>query len=180
MTRILKFLQVSILIFGLLLVLIPSSNSSLIVHAQSGISAECEKVRVKKKIKFIDILYIGNFLPLIPEDCGVKDGNINPLPFYFLFDVIIRTVGFLFSVAFYLLPLAIIAYGARVLFIEFDPGFNKNDFQQITTVGRKLTEELATFVTGLIIIVFSYTIVFTILGALQIESNTDLSKFFNL
>lgn len=185
MTKILKFLQVSLLILGLFLVLIPASNS-VVARAQGGISkepvtTECKNLRVTRKYTFLDILYIGNFLPLIPEECGVSgDGNINPLPIYFLFDMIVRILGFLFSFSFYMLPVAIIVFGARIIFLPFDPGLNKNEFQEITTAARTITTEIAGFITGLIIIVFSYTIVFTILGTLQIESNTDLSSFFNL
>jgi hypothetical protein len=184
MTKILKFLQVSLLIFGLFLVLLPASNR-VAVSAQGVVSKEpvsqaCTDIKFKKKIKFADIIYIGNFLPLIPEECGVKDGNVNPLPIYLLFDILIRTIGFLFSFAFYMLPVAIIIYGTRILFLPFDPSLNKNEFQEVTTAGRTITRDLSSFVIGLIIIVFSYTIVFTILGTLQIESNTDLSSFFEL
>jgi hypothetical protein len=180
MQRILKFLQVNLLIFGLFLVLVPSSSGNVVVHADTGLNSTCEATKIKTKLKFTDILYIGKFLPLIPEECGVaSDGNIQPLPFYFIFDILIRVLGFLFSLAFYLLPVAIIVYGGRVLFIAFDPNLNKNEFQEVTTIGRKLTAELGQFVIGLVIILFSYTIVFTILGTLQIESNTDLSSFFS-
>jgi hypothetical protein len=180
MTKILKFIQVSLLIFGLFLVLVPASSGNVVVHAANGVNEACERTKIKKKLIFTDIIYIGKFLPLIPEECGIADdGNINPLPFSFIFDLIIRLLGFLFSLAFYLLPVAIIVYGGRVLFVAFDPSLNKSEFQEVTTIGRTITRELGQFVTGLIIILFSYTIVFTILGTLQIESNTDLSSFFS-
>jgi hypothetical protein len=180
MQRILKFLQVSLLIFGLFLVLVPASDANVVVHAANGIPTGCEQFK-KKKIVWNSLFNIGNFLPLIPEECGVSsDGNINPLPFSFIFDIIIRTAGFLFSLAFYLLPVAVIVYGARVLFLPFDKNLNSNEFQEVTTAGRTITRELAQFISGLIIILLSYTIVFTILSTLGIEGiNTDLSSFFN-
>jgi hypothetical protein len=78
-----------------------------------------------------------------------------------------------------LLPVAIIVYGARVLFLPFDPKLNSNEFQEVTTAGRTITKELGQFLTGIIIILLAYTIVFTILGTLRIDGiNTDLSEFF--
>lgn len=181
MTKILKFLQVGLMVLGLSLMLIPLFNANISVHAQSrdGVPANC--TNVKKEIKWVMLFDIGNFLPLIPAECGIaNDGNIQPLPIKFLFDIIIRTAGFLFSLAFYLLPVAIIVYGARVLFLPFDPKLNYNEFLEVTTAGRTITRELGQFLTGIIIILLSYTIVFTILGTLQINSSTDLSKFFTL
>ena len=180
MTKILKFLQVGLMILGLFLVLVPASNASISVYAQSrdGVPSNC--TNVKKEIKWAMLFDIGNFLPIIPAECGIADdGNIQPLPIKFLFDIVVRSAGFLFSLAFYLLPIAIIVYGARVLFIAFDPNLNKSEFQEVTTIGRTITKELGQFLTGIVIIMFAYTIVFTILGTLQIESNTDLTKFFN-
>lgn len=180
MTKILKFLQIGIMVLGLFLVLASSSNVNILAHAQSrdGVPVNCNNV--KKEIKWAMLFNIGNFLPIIPAECGIAgDGNIQPLPIKFLFDIIIRSVGFLFSLAFYLLPIAIIVYGARVLFIAFDPNLNKSEFQEVTTIGRTITRELGQFLTGIVIIMFAYTIVFTILGTLQIESNTDLTKFFD-
>jgi hypothetical protein len=177
MTKILKFLQVSLLIFGLFLVLLPLGNS-VVVNAQNN-QATQSTCNLKKKIVWSDLFNINNFLPLIPEECGTKDGNFNPLPFPFIFDIIIRSAGFLFSFAFYMLPIAIIVYGARVLFLPFDPKLNYNEFLEVTTAGRTITRELGQFVTGIIIVLLSYTIVFAILGTLKIDGiNTDLSEFF--
>ena len=175
MTRIFKFLQVSLLIFGLFLVLAPIS-SNVIVKAEGSVPSACKR---QKKIVWKDVFNINNFLPLIPEECGTDNGNFNALPFPFIFDIIIRTAGFLFSFAFYILPVAVIVYGARVLFLPFDPALNYNEFLEVTTAGRTITRELGQFLTGIIIVLLSYTIVFTILGTLKIDGiNTDLSAFF--
>jgi hypothetical protein len=184
MTKILKFLQVSLLIFGLFLVLVPVGKN-VSVNAQGVTSSKplteaCSKGYKNKKIQWADLFFINKFLPLIPQECGTNDkGEFAPLPLPFLFDIIIRTAGFLFSLAFYLLPVAIIVYGARVLFLPFDPKLNSNEFQEVTTAGRTITKELGQFLTGIIIILLAYTIVFTILGTLRIDGiNTDLSEFF--
>lgn len=178
MTKILKFLQVSLLIFGLFLVMMPVGSTAIVANAQAnGLPTGCVKT---KKIKWDSLFNINNFLPLIPQECGTDKDNFAPLPFYFFFDIIIRTAGFLFSFAFYILPIAIIVYGARVLFLPFDPNLNSNEFQEITTAGRTITRELGQFLTGLVIILLSYTVVFTILSVLGIEGiNTDLSTFFS-
>lgn len=178
MTKIFKFFQVSLLIFGLFLILVPVGNTAIVANAQAnGLPTGCAKT---KKIKWDSLFNINNFLPLIPQECGTKDGDFNPLPFPFIFDIIIRTAGFLFAFALYMLPIAIIVYGARVLFLPFDPKLNSNEFQEVTTAGRTITRELGQFLSGIIIILLSYTIVFTILGTLKIDGiNTDLSTFFN-
>jgi hypothetical protein len=179
MKKILKFLQVGLLIFGLFLVLVPASNYTVIARAQNKQTTQ-STCNLKKVIQWNSLFDINNFLPLIPQECGVtSDGNINPLPFPFIFDIILRAAGFLFSFALYLLPISIVIYGARVLFLPFDPKLNSNEFQEVTTAGRTITKELGQFLTGIIIIVLSYTIVFTILSVLGIKGvNTDLSKFF--
>lgn len=178
MTKLFKYIQASLIIFGFLLVLTPFCNN-VTVNAQTSSSNQASCGNVKKVIVWSSLFDIGNFLPLIPAECGIaQDGNIQPLPIKLLFDIIIRSAGFLFSLAFYMLPIATVVYGARVLFLPFDPNLNKSEFQEVTTAGRTITRELGQFITGLVIIVFAYTIVFTILEVLQIDSNTDLSSFF--
>lgn len=182
MNKIFKILQISLVALSMMLVLV--STLTVNVSAQTQSYQACNAV-IKKKITFTSLFNLGNFLPLIPEDCGIsKDSNgvdgVNPLPFYYIFDFIVRGAGFLFSLAFYMLPIAVIVYGSRVLFVPFDPSLNKSDFTQASTIGRTITNELGQFLTGIVIILFSYTVVFTILGTLQIDSNTDLSQFFNI
>jgi hypothetical protein len=176
------FLFFAMLLFVVQLIQPNTVTSTISVHAQNAretaILEKCKTV-AKKKINFASLFNISNFLPLIPQECSSAEDGVVPLPLNFLFDIIIRTAGFLFSFAFYLLPVAIIVYGARVLLIPFDPTLNKSDFTQASTIGRTITAELAQFVTGILIILFSYTVVFTILGTLQIESSTDISQFFS-
>jgi hypothetical protein len=187
MKNLLNILQIAMFVFALILILAPVGNVR--INAQSGVSQACDALTYKKKITFTSLFNIGNFLPLIPEECGIdSEQGVAPLPFYFLFDIIVRTAGFLFSFAFFILPIAIIVYGARILFVSFDPGLNKSDFTQATTIGRTITAELAKFLTGIVIILFSYTIVFTILQTLQINITgdstqpltTDLRSFFSV
>jgi hypothetical protein len=186
MNKIFKFLQISLVALAMMLILV--STLKVNVNAQGSSLKACDDLTYSKKITFTSLFNITNFLPLIPEECGVgEDKGVNPLPFYYIFDIIVRGAGLLFSIAFYLLPIGIITYGARVLFLPFDPTLNKNEFQEVTTIGRTITKELAQFLTGIIIILFSYTLVFTILSTLQISTTddkeapitTDLRSFFS-
>jgi hypothetical protein len=190
MNKLLKFLQIATISLAMMIVLV--STIGVHVNAQEAVSAACNKAVQSKTITFSSLFNLNNFLPLIPEACGIikdKEGldTVNPLPFFVIFDVIVRTAGFLFALAFYLLPFAVITYGARVLFVSFDPSLNKSDFTQASTIGRTITNELGQFLTGIVIIVFSYTVVFTILQTLQINITgdskepltTDLRCFFS-
>jgi hypothetical protein len=181
-----KFLKIFLVASTMMLILLSTLNVNVI--AQEAVSAKCNAVTESKKITFSSLFDLSNFLPLIPESCGIDSNEgVNPLPFFLIFDIIIRTAGFLFSLAFYILPIAVIVYGARVLFVSFDPGLNKSDFTQATTIGRTITRDLSQFLTGIIVIVFSYTLVFTILQTLQINITgnssepltTDLRGFFS-
>jgi hypothetical protein len=186
MNKLLRFLQIAVISLAVVFVLV--STSGVHANAQEEVSSACNAAVQSKTITFSSLFNLNNFLPLIPEDCGVgADKGVNPLPFFIIFDVIVRTAGFLFALAFYLLPIAVIVYGARVLFVSFDPTLNKSDFTQASTIGRTITGELGQFLTGIIIIVFSYTLVFTILQTLQINITgdskepltTDLRCFFS-
>jgi hypothetical protein len=187
MNKFLKFLKIATLAVAMMFILLPISG--IVANAQAANLEACNSEIYNKKITFTSLFNIGNFLPLIPASCGVgADDGVNALPLIFLFDIIIRTAGFIFSFAFYMLPTAIVIYGARVLFLPFDPGLNYNEFLEVRTAGRTITKTLGQFLTGIVIILFSYTLVFTILQVLQINTTgtedipitTDLRSFFTL
>jgi hypothetical protein len=182
LSRLVKLAQIALVAIALLLIMAPSHlQRNIKVQAKDADLTNCKNTLSSKQIKFSSLFNLGNFLPLLPESCGIQnDGTPQALPISYIFDVIIRGAGLLFSLAFYMLPIAVITFGARALFLPFDFQLNKSDFTEVTTAGRTITRVLGQILVGIVVIIFSYTIVFTILGTLQIESSTDLGSFFTL
>jgi hypothetical protein len=144
-----------------------------------GTPAACKSAIAKKDIKIWDLPNISAFLPIIPAACALDGENVQPLGVTALPDILIRVVGFMFSFAFYILPFAFVLLGFNLALKPFDPSINKNQFQEITTLGRLIAKQIGQIVFGIIIIVFAYTVVFTILRLFNFSSDyTNLDKFF--
>lgn len=172
-------------IYCLLVLSILNLCVSTIPAFAQGYTAPCEIKAME--IKIWSIVNPSNFLPIIPEECGTykqkgngyEAGDIIALPLILLFDVMLRGFGLLFSIFFYMLPIAIMVLGFRFLLISYDPELNKTQFTEITTLARTITKTTSQFLIGIVVVVFAYTFVFSILNILGISSpNTDIKSFF--
>jgi hypothetical protein len=136
----------------------------------------------KKAVKIWDLGKVSEFLPIIPRQCANdQDGEIRPLTVAIIPDLIIRILGLLFSLAFWLLPLWVILYGFLVIILPFDQGINTQTTVSVATIQKKAAEKALELVAGIVIISISYTIVFTVLRLIGLDNgsvNTDLSSFF--
>jgi hypothetical protein len=146
----------------------------------------CKEAIAPKEVKIWDMLpprgpNIANYLPIIPQSCAVTANGeaIQPLGIKVIPDIVIRLIGLLFTLAFTILPLAVILLGFNLALKPFDPSINKTQFTEITTLPRLITKQLGGFVIGLALILFSYTIVFTVLNLLGFQGEyTKLDRFF--
>jgi hypothetical protein len=136
----------------------------------------------KKAVKIWDLGKVNEFLPIIPAACAVdKDGDIKPLTIAIIPDLIIRVLGLLFSLAFWLVPLWIILYGFFIIRLPFDGGLNTQSTVSVATIGKKAAEKFIELVAGIVLISISFTIVMTVLRLIGLDNgsvNTDLSNFF--
>lgn len=137
----------------------------------------------KKSVKIWDLGKVSEFLPIIPIDCALdNDKEIRPLTIAILPDLIIRILGLLFSLAFWLLPLWVILYGFFIIILPFDQGINTQTTVSVATIGKKAAQQALELVAGIVIISISYTIVMTVLRLIGLDNgsvNTDLNNFFN-
>jgi hypothetical protein len=140
----------------------------------------CKSAIAKKEVKIWDIAKISEFLPIIPAACANDGENVQAIGISVIPDILIRVIGFMFSFAFYALPGAFVLLGLNLALKPFDPAINKNQFQEITTLGRLIAKQIGQIIFGIIIIVFAYTVVFTILRLFNFQSDyTDLNSFFS-
>ena len=137
----------------------------------------------KKAVKIWDLGKVSEFLPIIPAKCANdSDGDIRPLTVAIIPDLIIRILGLLFSLAFWLLPLWVILYGFLVIILPFDQGINTQTTVSVATIGKKASQQALELIAGIILISISYVIVMTVLRLIGLDNesvNTDLSSFFN-
>ncbi len=139
----------------------------------------CKSSLAKQEVKVWDLPNLSKFLPIIPVECGMNNGRMQPLGIKVIPDIIIRVVGFLFVMAFYLMPGAMVLLGFNLALKPFDPGVNKTQFTEITTLPRLITKQIGGIFVGLILILFAYTIVFTILKLIGFNGEyTNLERFF--
>lgn len=179
-----NLLSKTFLAFCITISIVSSVLSSVPVVAQ-GYTAPCTIKVVEVKIWSIG--NPGNFFPIIPEECGTykssgagyEAGDIMALPIVLLFDVMLRGFGLMFSFFFYALPIAVIVLGFRFLLISYDPELNKTQFTEITTLARTISKTSSQFLIAIVMVVFAYTFVFSILNILGISSpNTNIKSFF--
>ena len=145
--------------------------------------AGCKGARQRQDVKIWDLIDLAGslkkFLPLIPAECALNNGQIQPLGIKVIPDIIIRAVGLLFVMAFYLMPGAVILLGFYLGTSPFNPAVNMSQFTEITTLPRLITKQIGAIFIGLALVLFAYTIVFTILRIIGFEGEyTDLDKFF--
>jgi hypothetical protein len=144
----------------------------------------CDLKSIKKSVKIWDLGKVNQFLPIIPKDCAIdKDGDIKPLTIAIIPDLIIRVLGLLFSLAFWLVPLWIVVYGFFIIALPFDGGINTQSTVSVATIGKKAAEKAIELVAGIVLISISFTIVMTVLRLIGLDNgsvNTDLSSFFTL
>jgi hypothetical protein len=138
----------------------------------------------RKAVKIWDLGKVNEFLPIIPTACALDgDGDIKPLTIAIIPDLIIRIIGLLFSLAFWLVPLWIILYGFFIIALPFDQGLNTQSTVSVATIGKKAAGQAIELVGGIVLISISYTIVMTVLRLIGLDNgsvNTDLSAFFTL
>jgi hypothetical protein len=136
----------------------------------------------KKSVKIWSLGKVNEFLPIIPIDCALdNDKEIRPLTIAIIPDLIIRVLGLLFSLAFWLVPLWIILYGFFIIALPFDGGINTQSTVSVATIGKKAAEKFVELVAGIVLISISYTIVMTVLNLIGITGvDTDLKNFFTL
>jgi hypothetical protein len=138
----------------------------------------------KKAVKIWDLGKVNEFLPIIPAVCANdSDGDIRPLTIAIIPDLIIRVLGLLFSLAFWLVPLWIVTYGFFIIALPFDGGLNTQSTVSVATIGKKAAEKAIELVAGIVLISISFTIVMTVLRLIGLDNgsvNTDLSSFFTL
>jgi hypothetical protein len=138
----------------------------------------------KRSVKIWDLGKVNEFLPVIPAVCANdSDGDIRPLTIAIIPDLIIRVLGLLFSLAFWLVPLWIIVYGFFIIALPFDGGINTQSTVSVATIGKKAAEKAIELVAGIVLISISFTIVMTVLRLIGLDNgsvNTDLSSFFTL
>jgi hypothetical protein len=156
---------------------------SLAQPVSLAVPEACKSSLAKKEVKIWDLIdlngSLSKFLPIIPVECGMTNGRMQPLGIKVIPDIIIRVVGLLFVLAFYLLPGAIVLLGFNLALKPFDPSVNKTQFTEITTLPRLITKQIAGIFIGLALILFAYTIVFTILRLIGLEGEyTNLERFF--
>ncbi len=137
----------------------------------------------KKAVKIWDLGKVSEFLPIIPTKCANDpEGLIRPLTVAILPDLIIRILGLLFSLAFWLVPLWVVLYGFLVIILPYDKGLNTQSTVSVATIGKKATEKAIELVAGIFLISISYVIVMTVLRLIGLDNgsvNTDLGSFFN-
>ncbi len=137
----------------------------------------------KKAVKIWDLGKVSEFLPIIPANCANDpEGLIKPLTIAIVPDLIIRILGLLFSLAFWLLPLWVILYGFLIIILPFDQGINTQSTVSVATIGKKASQQALELIAGIILISISYVIVMTVLRLIGLDNesvNTDLSSFFN-
>jgi hypothetical protein len=149
----------------------------------------CDLRAKKKAVKIWDLGKVNEFLPIIPADCATYsydfNGNkvtlIKPLTFAIIPDLIIRILGLLFSLAFWLVPLWIVLYGFFIIALPFDQGINTQSTVSVATIGKKAAEKAIELVAGIVLISISFTIVMTVLRLIGLDNgsiNTDLGSFF--
>lgn len=164
----------------------PTNGGLTASNINATTPAGCKEKIAPREVKIWDMIppkgpNIANYLPIIPEACGLNADKtaIQPLGIKVIPDIIIRLVGLLFTLAFTILPLAIIVLGFNLALKPFDSGINKTEFTEITTLPRLISKQLGSFVIGMALILFSYTIVFTVLNLLGFQGEyTSLDKFF--
>jgi hypothetical protein len=146
----------------------------------SSAQSICNDIAPTKNVKVWDIVNPSTFLPLIPERCGFdKNGDIAPLPVSVIGDLLLRAFALMFSLAFYILPMSLVVLGLRFVLISYDPELNKTQFTEVTTLARTVSKTSAQFVVGILVVVFAYTIVFSVLNLLGIQTeNTNIKDFF--
>jgi hypothetical protein len=164
--------------------LILSGLVSLPAHSQQSpltTPDTCKEMIKKQEVKIWDLPNINKFLPIIPLECGMNNGKMQQLGIAVIPDIIIRVLGLLFVLAFYLFPGAIVLLGFNLALKPFDPSINKSQFTEITTLPRLITKQIGGIFIGLVLILFAYTIVFTILKLIGFSGEyTNLENFFEL
>lgn len=135
----------------------------------------------KKSVKIWDLGKVGEFLPIIPAECALDGKDIRPLTLAIIPDLIIRILGLLFSLAFWLLPLWVILYGFLIIILPFESGLNTQSTVSVATIQKKASQKAIELIAGIVLISISYTIVFSVLRLIGLDNgsvNTDLGKFF--
>ncbi len=200
-------------IFGFLL-LIVFSFLGINIYAQAGspVKSGCNGSAdlAIKEISLRKLYNINNFLPLVPEGCAYygtqlldvngkpkKDSSGIPVIEYkirsqgvaFLADLVLRLVGFVFAIGFYLIPFFIVVLGFLTIFVSYLPNFNVLNLQTFSssaganqTISRFIVDKILSLVAGIILLHVAYAIVFTILGIIglgNIAESTNINNFFS-
>jgi hypothetical protein len=197
--QLIAIFSIALVVFGLFVGL---GNNSVNVHAQTlpqyptgcknqnDLAVNADKI----SINIVSLYNINNFLPLVPEGCAyTKDGNkvqINALGVDFLADLIIRLIGFIFALGFYLVPFFIIVLGFFTIFVSYLEQFNIVNFKTFSSstggqqpIERAVVDKVLQLVAGIVLLHVAYALVFTILGVVGLgdfASKTDISKFLTI
>lgn len=121
------------------------------------------------QLRIQDLLSLGNFLPIIPNNC-TTDSNGLPIPLnpVLIGHVISRLFGFIASLVFYLLNAVLIFSGLQWI-------WGGVDGKSAAQARKNLLDVMWAFV----ILIGAYLILSTLIGLLGVETvNTDLSQFF--
>lgn len=160
-----------IILSTIFLVLAFGSLTTLDASMQGADIKTCEIEVVH--VKWWNIISPGEFLPIIPEDCGTtEDGKVAMLSPALIPDILFRLYGFLVSLMFMLI-LPVFTY-AGVQW-SWAGVFGEGQVQQAKALLKNSS-------LALVVVSIFYSSVMVILrffGAQEILSSTDLSSFFN-
>jgi hypothetical protein len=151
-------------------------TSSYTVSAQKVIEARlpeaCKKELyekpdfLKNRGSYSNIFNIQANLPFVPTECGLDNGGLGPdgktsgkpettaIPVKYFPFVLLRVYNFIISLAFYLFGLGLIIIG-----ITIQTGVLASNYDYYT----KLKRYLSNAIQGIVIVLFAYYIVYTIL-----------------